>query len=162
MINYVVSNNLNLIKMKNKNYRTIKDIDFESLMNHLAEDMQWANAEPRIATKGDIEDNNLQKFGQVITLFTMPSQSNKSEIKECIEKFSDDMHFKIRRGGDQSRRAEYHEYYICFFKTTTETEAEILLGKLAKFVQKWEAKDQKSFNNNMDVDLAIELEKYLK
>lgn len=41
------------------------------------------------------------------------------------------------------------------------TEAEILLGKLAKFVQKWEAKDQKSFNKNMDVDLAIQLEKYL-
>ena len=35
-----------------------------------------------------------------------------------------------------------------------------LLIKVAKFVQQWETKDQKSFNDFMDVDLAIELQKY--
>jgi hypothetical protein len=49
-----------------------------------------------------------------------------------------------------------------FAKTAPDaTKMKALLVKTAKFVQDWEAKDQESFNKFMDVDLAIELEKYL-
>lgn len=98
-----------------KQYRKINDIDFENLMNHIAEDMQWANAEPKIASKQTIESYNLQKFAKVIHVTTMPSQSNTPDMKVSINNFSDDMHFTIRRGDDQRRHAFHHDYFICFY-----------------------------------------------
>ncbi len=41
------------------------------------------------------------------------------------------------------------------------TKMKALLVKLAKFVQNWEKEEPNSFKRMMDIDLAIELEKYL-
>lgn len=99
-----------------KVYRKINDIDFESLMNHIAEDMDWARARPSMASRRDIQDNNLHQFAKVIKVETMPSQSNRSEFIDCIQKMSDDMHYTIRRGADRSRTCDEHEYFICFYQ----------------------------------------------
>lgn len=119
MENQTKTGNVIIDTLMKKQYRKINDIDFENLMNHIAEDMNWANAQPSILTnQGTIEQYNLQKFAKVIHLTTMPSQSNTPEIKRVLnEYFGEDVHFTIRRGVEQSRLAFNHDYFICFLIT---------------------------------------------